>query len=188
LGGTIKYNRANGAFRFFKNVIWDVVWRNSLQYAQIAPIDGDDVPFNELYLLGGPYSLRGYRSYRVGKMKYSQKIHDQLVSPTNPGGPVSEAAASQQAWRFYGGTQQAMYQTELQFPLVKDAGIYGAGFFDMGAAEDTITSEDFFADVGFGIRWYSPIGVLRFEWGFPLNRNPLYQDATVFEFSIGPSF
>lgn len=188
LAGTIKYNRMNGTFRFFKNIFWDVTWRNSLQYAKIASIGGEDVPFNELYLLGGPYSLRGYRSYRVGKMKFSKKIHNELTDPAHVGGPVPEPSATQQAMRFYGGTQQALYQTELQFPLVKDAQIYGAGFFDIGAADDVLTSDNFFADVGFGIRWYSPIGVLRFEWGFPLNRDPLYHDATVFEFSIGPSF
>lgn len=183
LGGSIKYNRMNGIYRFFKNIFWDVIWRNSLQYAQIAPIDGDDVPFNELYLLGGPYSLRGYRSYRVGKMNPSEKIHKQLID-----GGMAEPLATQQSQRFYGGTQQSMYQTELQFPLVKDAGIFGAGFFDVGAADDAISADNIYSDVGFGIRWYSPIGVLRFEWGFPLNRDPLYHDSSVFEFSIGPSF
>jgi outer membrane protein insertion porin family len=185
VGGQKKFTRGNATFRFFKNVVWDVTWRNSFQYARIDALDGNDVPFNELYLLGGPYSLRGYRSYRVGKMKFSQKIHDSLTGATPP---IGEPDATQKAMRFYGGVQQAIYQTELQFPLVKEAGIMGAGFFDIGAADDVLTDQNFFADVGFGIRWYSPIGVLRFEWGFPLNRNPLYHEATVFEFSIGPSF
>ncbi|HWU44073.1 MAG TPA: BamA/TamA family outer membrane protein, partial [Bdellovibrio sp.] len=157
----------------------------------ISSVAGDPIPFNELYLLGGPYSLRGYRSYRVGKMKYSKTIHEGLIHPpvTTPPTPITpEPQATQQAMRFYGGTKEALYQTEIQFPLVKEASIYGAGFFDIGAADDVLTPETFFSDVGFGIRWYSPIGVLRFEWGFPLNRNPLYHDATVFEFSIGPSF
>ncbi len=183
LGGDLKYTRLTGTFRYYKNVIWDLVWRNNLTYARIDSIDGTDVPFSELYLLGGPYSLRGFRTYRVGKMKFSNKIYNQLKADG-----VAETDARARAMRFYGGTQQAMYQTEIQFPLVKEAGIMGAGFFDMGAANDTLTESDFFSDVGFGIRWYSPIGVLRFEWGFPLNRDPLYQDATVFEFSIGPSF
>ncbi|MFS4460391.1 outer membrane protein assembly factor BamA [Bdellovibrio sp. HCB2-146] len=182
LGGTKKFTRGNATFRFFKNIFWDVTWRNSLQYARIDALDGEEIPFNELYLLGGPYSLRGYRSYRVGKMKFSQKVYDSLTSVTDP------QLRHDKAMRFYGGVQQAMYQTELQFPLVKEAGIMGAGFFDIGAADDVLTEDNFFADVGFGIRWYSPIGVLRFEWGFPLNRNPLYHEATVFEFSIGPSF
>ncbi|MNK91757.1 Outer membrane protein assembly factor BamA [compost metagenome] len=118
-------------------------------------------------------------------MKFSNKIYQDLGNRVPP---VPEPARTDQSWRFYGGVQQAIYQTELQFPLVKEAGIMGAAFFDIGAADDVLTEENFFADVGFGIRWYSPIGVLRFEWGFPLNRNPLYHEATVFEFSIGPSF
>ncbi len=183
LGGDLKYTRGNANFRYYKNLFWDVVWRNNIQYSRIDGLDGQEVPFSELYLLGGPYSLRGYRSYRVGKMKFSEMIYNDLIAEGK-----SEAEAREKAWRFYGGVQQAMYQTELQFPLVKEAGIMGAGFFDIGAADDVLSDNNFFADVGFGIRWYSPIGVLRFEWGFPLNRNPAYQDATVFEFSIGPSF
>lgn len=182
LGGDLKYTRGTANFRYYKNLFWDVVWRNNIQYARIDSLEGQEVPFSELYLLGGPYSLRGYRSYRVGKMKQSQMIYNDLVGKLGP------EKAKEQSMRFYGGVQQAMYQTELQFPLVKEAGIMGAGFFDVGAADDILTEGDFFADVGFGIRWYSPIGVLRFEWGFPLNRNSIYHDATVFEFSIGPSF
>ncbi len=184
LGGDLKYTRANGNFRFYKNLFWDVVWRNNMEYARIEGLEGKEVPFSELYLLGGPYSLRGYRSYRVGRMKFSQKIYDYLISEKN----YSPERAQIEAMRFFGGTQMAKYQTELQFPLVKEAGIMAAGFFDIGAADDELTDRNFYADVGFGIRWYSPIGVLRFEWGFPLNRDSEYQDATVFEFSIGPSF
>lgn len=185
LGGDLKYTRGSGGFRYYKNLFWDVVWRNNISYARIEGVDGQEVPFSELYLLGGPYSMRGYRTYRVGKMKYSQQVYDQILAD-NP--TINPDEARKRAMRFYGGTQQALLQTELQFPLVKEAGIMGAGFFDVGAADDTITNDNLHADVGFGIRWYSPIGVLRFEWGFPLNRDSYYQDAAVFEFSIGPSF
>ncbi|MCA9564211.1 MAG: BamA/TamA family outer membrane protein, partial [Myxococcales bacterium] len=37
---------------------------------------------------------------------------------------------------------------------------------------------------GFGFRWMSPIGPLRFEWGFPFQ--PIDgEDSMVFEFSVG---
>jgi outer membrane protein insertion porin family len=47
--------------------------------------------------------------------------------------------------------------------------------------------------VGFGFRWQSPIGPLRFEWGFPLDRQPATalragDDPVVFEFNVGNSF
>jgi outer membrane protein insertion porin family len=41
--------------------------------------------------------------------------------------------------------------------------------------------------VGFGFRWNSPIGPLRFEWGIPLNRQ-VGEDPIVFEFTIGNFF
>lgn len=188
LGGDLKYTRGSASFRFYYNIVWDLVWRNNLQYARIDGLAGQEVPFSELYLLGGPYSLRGYRSYRVGKMKYSQKVHDQLTDPGRTGGPVPEPQATQDSWRFYGGAQQALIQSELQFPLVKEAGIMGVVFYDIGAADDVLAESNFYADVGFGIRWFSPIGPLRFEWGFPLNRDPVYHEATIFEFSIGAPF
>ena len=40
---------------------------------------------------------------------------------------------------------------------------------------------------GFGIRWFSPLGPLRFEWGFPLQPLP-YEESYVFEFTIGNFF
>jgi arginine/lysine/ornithine decarboxylase len=42
--------------------------------------------------------------------------------------------------------------------------------------------------VGFGFRWFSPIGPLRFEWGFPLRTLDAAPDPVVFEFSIGSPF
>ena len=40
---------------------------------------------------------------------------------------------------------------------------------------------------GFGIRWFSPLGPLRFEWGFPFSPLP-YEETSVFEFTIGNFF
>lgn len=42
--------------------------------------------------------------------------------------------------------------------------------------------------VGFGFRWFSPIGPLRFEWGIPLTPRPKDDGGPLFEFSIGNSF
>ena len=40
---------------------------------------------------------------------------------------------------------------------------------------------------GFGFRWFSPLGPLRFEWGYPFK--PLsYEQASQFEFTIGNFF
>ena len=40
---------------------------------------------------------------------------------------------------------------------------------------------------GFGFRWFSPLGPLRFEWGYPFK--PLsYEQSSQFEFTIGNFF
>ena len=42
-------------------------------------------------------------------------------------------------------------------------------------------------DGGAGIRWLSPFGPLRFEWGFPFKRRP-GEKKSVFNFTIGSFF
>lgn len=184
LGGNLKYYRTSAEAKYFKNIFWDVVWRNAFTVAKIGSIDNNQpVPFNELYLLGGPYSLRGYRYGRVGRMVQSNKIlADLLAQGTNA------SDARDRAQRFYGGQQQAQLQTELQFPVIREADMYGVIFYDVGEAEDQLVGSKLYADWGFGLRWFSPIGPLRFEWGFPLNRDPLYHENGIFEFSIGTPF
>ncbi len=190
IGGDLKYQKGAGIFRYFKNIFWDVIWRNSLTYGKIESLDSSrNPPFNQLYLLGGPYSLRGYRPYRVGKQVYSQTAYNNALLNISSPTDAQKAYANEQAQVFYGGQQQLMYQTELQFPLIAEAKIMGVVFYDVGEAEDQLTLDRFFSDMGFGIRWFSPIGPLRFEWGFPLSRDPVYhKDTMVFDFSIGTPF
>jgi outer membrane protein insertion porin family len=76
-------------------------------------------------------------------------------------------------------------------------GVKGVVFVDAGNSFDVNASffEDkqhslplgLFWSVGFGIRWFSPVGPLRFEWGIPLTRRP-FDDSILFEFTIGNSF
>jgi len=66
--------------------------------------------------------------------------------------------------------------------LFYDAGNAFNEFPGTGSTPFTIRT-----DAGFGIRWFSPIGPLRFEWGFPFKRRP-GEDSTVFQFFIGPPF
>ncbi len=186
LGGDLKYNKGNTTFRYFKKVFWDVVWRNNLSYSFIASQDNvKEPPFNELFLLGGPYSLRGYRYFSIGKQRQSQKLKNLYQGPDYKLTPEQADARSYLA---FGGRKQAILQTEFEFPLIAEAGIKGVTFFDSGQAEDELSKDGFYSDVGFGFRWFSPIGPLRFEWGFPLRPASGSPDPVVFDFSIGSPF
>lgn len=192
IGGNQKYTKGVTRFRYFKKLFWEVVWRNNLQYAFISPHDSQkNPPFNELFLLGGPYSLRGYYQGKIGKTAYSQSYYNYLTDTSgtkNPSPLTDLEEAKKRSQRPFGGRQQALFQTEFEFPLVAEAGIKGVFFYDIGQAEDKIEPVGFYSDVGFGFRWFSPLGPLRFEWGFPLRQAEAGSEPVVFEFSIGSPF
>lgn len=188
VGGSLKYTKGNTTVRYFKKLFWEVVWRNNMSYSFIGAAEGGkEPPFNELYLLGGPYSLRGYRFFRVGKTKFSQRAYE-LINSNPLYNNKTDGEKRDLATKPFGGTKQALYQMEFEFPLIAEAGIKGVTFYDVGTADDRISSENLYSDIGFGFRWFSPIGPLRFEWGFPMRQSDQSPDAMVFDFSIGSPF
>lgn len=186
LGGDIKFMKATANARYYKNIFWDVVFRNNLSYGVVSSIDDRPIPFTELFRLGGPNNLRGFAFRSVGTRKFSQKYYDQLVPPA---GTLTPAVAQQEAFTVVGGTQQFFYMAELEFPLAKEAGMRAVVFYDTGIAEDDFASSRLRSDVGFGIRWFSPMGPLRFEFGFPLDRKAEFGErSNNFQFAVGSPF
>ena len=191
LGGDLKYGLFTTQFRYYKDIFWDVVWRNNLLFTDIESINGEEIPFTKRTQLGGAYTLRGFGSGTVGKRIFSQYRYNQIG--TNDGNPfynpsVSEADRVKVANLIFGGSKEALFQSELQYPLIKEAGLNGVFFYDIGQAEDEIIDTKFVSDFGLGFRWMSPLGLLRFEWGWVLNKDNVDRDAVNFEFSIGPPF
>ena len=45
-----------------------------------------------------------------------------------------------------------------------------------------------YLSTGFGFRWFSTIGPLRFEWGIPITKKATTDDNLIFEFTIGNFF
>ncbi len=189
LGGELKYQEFSTRLRYFKNIFWDVVWRNNLTYLNIQPTEGsEDVPFTERYQMGGAYSLRGFGSSTVGRRIFSQNEFDKLSDSTSPLFVANPEERRKRATLIFGGTKEILFQSELQFPLIKEAGLTGVFFYDIGQAEDELSTPGLLSDFGIGFRWQSPLGLLRFEWGWPLNSDDLDRETVNFEFSIGPPF
>ena len=120
--------------------------------------EGKEVPVYERYYLGGINTLRGLRD----------------VGPKDPvTGDV------------IGGLTMLNFNVEFIFPLIKNAGMKGVLFYDTGNAwESGYHINDMRKTAGAGIRWYSPIGPLRLEWGYVLDRKE-YEAASRWEFTIG---
>jgi outer membrane protein insertion porin family len=183
LGGRV-FQKFNLAARYYQKVWAGLVYRTNLEYGVLTNFITDEtVPDAERFVLGGVSSLRGYPSASVGPTKLLINTRDKKAdgSLLNPN-----------AFNYtFGGTQKLLYINELETPLIPDANIRLAFFLDIGNAWDgnNMGSPSLLSNYGWGIRWYSPLGPLRFEWGYPLTTTPSKPDKGVeFHFIIAPTF
>lgn len=145
---------------------WDHVFHWHLRAGYIMPnTGGDDVPLFERFYLGGISSVRGYNS--GGISPYDPATGDRI-----------------------GGNKMGFTNFEYIFPLFKEAGLMGVTFFDAGQSWDDNESMDLDLEksVGGGLRWYSPVGPLRFEYGYALDEIHNQGGKGKFEFSVGQFF
>ncbi len=178
LGGDKRFVETEFNARFYKPIWRELVVRNNFTYSMLFPYGEREIPFNDLYRLGGVNTLRGFGWFDIGRT---------VTSST--GEEVVEVVK--------GGTKQAYYNLELQFPLVDATKIFGVVFYDIGMAEDVLELSKLRANFGVGFRWFSPMGPLRFEWGFPVNRKCIKRESSdgecemegsMFQFSLGAPF
>jgi outer membrane protein insertion porin family len=140
---------------------WNVLWGHV-----VPTVGGEEVPIFERFFLGGPYSIRGFRS--------------RDLSPRDPNTGES-----------VGGNKELIGNLEYLFPLVQEIGFKGVVFFDAGNTWEQgkwpWDGRQIRYAYGTGVRWYSPMGPLRFEWGWNLNPGP-GEAKRVMEFTIGTAF
>ncbi len=145
--------------------IFKITGHINLGYGYITEGGAKKVPVFERYFLGGINSVRGF--------KYGD------ISPKDP-----------ETGDKIGGTRMFYLQTEAIFPLMKNINLNGVIFFDMGNVWDLKTGfqgSDLRKSIGFGLRWLSPFGPLRIEWGYNIDRKP-DEDSSNFNFQIGGEF
>jgi len=208
-GSGNQYNRYTFDSRFYVPVIkskrtfraW-AVFRTNLIVGFIHSPESAGTPIFERYFPGGVYAdghIRGFRLRSLGPKIMVQRSPDpaDMLVPYSVGGNLLTAM-----------------NMELEFMMVPPANIKGVVFFDLGNAFNTeslycndpnpkdlpksdpcmaVSPANLRYSMGFGFRWQSPIGPLRFEWGFPLDRKPrtplaLGEDRVVFEFNVGTGF
>jgi outer membrane protein insertion porin family len=125
----------------------------------------NEVPASERFFAGGDTTVRGFVLDRLGT---DDTLNDK-------GFPI-------------GGNGLAVVNLELRTPYWK--GLGGVGFLDAGnvfehASEVSLT--DLRPAAGFGLRYRSPVGPLRVDLGFNLDRRN-QERGTVFHISLGQAF
>jgi len=153
---------------------WPLFWRlvgnirTTLWYGDSFG-DTPNLPVQERFFLGGPNTLRGFRNF--------------TVSPTDPAGGEG----------LTGGNKAYFVNTEVLFPLYEQLRMRGLVFFDIGNNLDERDSlTDLFTrtarrSAGIGIRFNSPLGAIRLEWGFNLDRRE-NEKLQVLHFTAGATF
>ena len=126
------------------------------------------LPTYEKYMIGGINSVRGYDWYDI--------------SPRDP--ETNETI---------GGEKMMTINAEFAFPLLKDQGLYGVAFYDMGNVwrdnESGYKVNDLYRSVGGGLRYLSPMGPLRIEYGKPVGKRPDHTGSSgQWEFTMGSMF
>jgi outer membrane protein insertion porin family len=129
-----------------------------------------DLPASERFFAGGSTTVRGFALDRLGT--------DRTITPS--GFPR-------------GGNAVLILNAELRVPLWRSVGV--VGFMDGGnvfaRASDMDLSELRFSP-GLGLRYSSPIGPIRIDIGFKLNRRELspgrFEGPTAFHVSVGHAF
>ncbi|MCX5730728.1 MAG: outer membrane protein assembly factor BamA, partial [Deltaproteobacteria bacterium] len=180
------FYRWTAEFRFYQNIWQGLTGRFRLLAGIVRGWDAaHPVPVSELYYVGGVNTVRGYRLYTISPVAL-------VGASANPDSVLRLLQV--------GGNKQLILNFELEYPIIEKMGIRAVVFFDLGNAftpgayTDPTVSLSLYKAWGFGFRWFSPIGPLRFEWAFPLDRrrDPItgaFIDAPVdFQFTIGSFF
>jgi outer membrane protein insertion porin family len=181
LGGTEKFVRYDLDHRIFYPFKWGTVFSARGHFGYVQEIEGEEIPIDERYFLGGLNSLRGFEPRRVGP---------RLARNTAVVDPATGTIIGQvEEFDYFGGNKAAYFNAEYLFPIFKELGLKGVLFYDLGNAwsEDEDYLTDLRSSVGGGIRWFSPMGPLRLEWGYNLDPKEA-EPQSDFQFSIGRFF
>ncbi|HET6365273.1 MAG TPA: outer membrane protein assembly factor BamA [Nitrospirota bacterium] len=174
LGGDPEFIKSVADSAWYFPLPFDTVFMARGRIGYVVSLIDKPIPIGERFFVGGSGSVRGFRYGTAGPVD-------------NFGNRV-------------GGNKELIFNFEYNFPIVPAARLKGVFFYDMGRGFDDnllvseqpdeptkISIRELRQTWGFGFWWLSPIGPLRFEWGFIIDKKPTDQPSK-FEFNIGTLF
>jgi outer membrane protein insertion porin family len=149
-----------------------------VETGEARPVQISDLPASERFFAGGDTTVRGFALDRLGT---GPTVDQPGEAPTiDPNGFPT------------GGNAMLVVNTELRVPVT--AAIQMVGFFDAGNVFDRIGHfqlGEIRGSAGFGVRYRSPVGPIRVDLGFKLDRREFAgarEPLTALHFSIGQAF
>ena len=196
LGTANQFWRYRTTARFYYPLTDSIVIKMNSEAGLVTSPDPEGVPIFARFFLGGIFDVRGFLLRSIGPRLPLRATLDENAPPVANGANI-------------GGNLMYYQNVEFEFPIIDAVQIRGVVFTDLGNAwnleqlycnaapaspydvsNPCFNVERLFnvrTSWGFGIRWFSPLGPLRFEWGFPFSPLP-YEESSRFEFTIGNFF
>jgi outer membrane protein insertion porin family len=169
LGGTVEFNKYLAKSLWYFPLFWETVFVAQGRAGYLQETGDEPIPVYQKFRIGGINTVRGFEAYSI--------------SPRDPNPPFD----------IIGGEQMLIFNAEYRFPVIKEQGVVGVVFFDAGNVftddPTALTVSGLRMGAGGGIRWYSPVGPLRVEYGFNLDPKPeLNESDSEWYFSVGGQF
>jgi outer membrane protein assembly complex protein YaeT len=160
LGSDLRYTKIFGQFFLYVPLHEEIVWASGYRIGA-ANSFGQRLDENDGFRAGGPNSVRGFEQDSLG--------------PSDVVGPM-------------GGGGVAVFNQEIRFPLWWR--FRGVGFYDAGNAFETpsdISLSDLRQNIGAGLRFELPFGLIRLDWARIINPLPGEKPWRLL-FSLGDAF
>ncbi len=165
LGGNVGFNKVIGETGWYFPLLWQTIGVLHGRAGYVKELQGKTLPDYEKFYMVGIDALRGFE-------------RDDLCPRDESGSCV-------------GGNKFVQFNAEVRFPLVPQAGVYGVVFFDTGdiySEDEDIELGNLRESAGLGVRWLSPMGPVRLEYGWILDPKPTDSNTGKWEFSMASSF
>ncbi len=162
LGGDSRFVRTIANATYFQPIWLDHILSGRMEAGYGVGWDGERLPLFERFYLGGPNTIRGFKFRKVS--------------------PIDDAGVR------IGGDTELLGNAEYIVPLPLNIRV--AGFFDTGNVYGfgvKFDPTDLRYAAGAGVRWLSPFGPIRLDYGVNLDRR-IGEDFGAFHFSVGSPF
>lgn len=179
LGSSVDFLKLTGQATFYKQWFHNIVWADSIRIGLAQPFNSSRVPVSEAFFTGGGNSLRGFPLDGAGPQRQVQ------VCSSGSSTACTEIQVPA------GGNEMLIINAEGRIPLPIKKGLSIVPFYDGGNIFPHVGFSRFTSlysnTVGLGVRYLTPIGPIRLDFGQNLNPVPGVS-ATQYFIGIGQAF